>query len=315
MLSHGHSFVRLFTWQLACWGFWAVIAPWTVRLSGRYSLGRLAALGLVLTMVHGAVAAQMTVWFQPYQPVAFYTVRQGLATLWWALVTDRSARVSSPRRRWTRLRRPRTRPAARASRDAARSRADARDPRRAAARNPAALPVQHAERHRRADSHQQQCVGVDDAARAERPDAGDARSAGRAARAARRRAERRQGATSISSARASAIAWRSRTTSTTPAGGSRCRRCSSSRSSRTRCGTASRPGRGGSPRNRRRPTQRCRAAAVGHRQRRRAAATASIHRATPAPACATPGPASSVCTAAPPRSWCGRTPPRELLPS
>ena len=86
MLSHGHSFVRLFTWQLACWGFWAVIAPWTVRLSGRYSLGRLAALGLVLTMVHGAVAAQMTVWFQPYQPVAFYTVRQGLATLWWALV-------------------------------------------------------------------------------------------------------------------------------------------------------------------------------------------------------------------------------------
>ena len=87
MLSHGHSFVRLFTWQLACWGFWAVIAPWTVRLSGRYSLGRLAALGLVLTMVHGAVAAQMTVWFQPYQPVAFYTVRQGLATLWWALRT------------------------------------------------------------------------------------------------------------------------------------------------------------------------------------------------------------------------------------
>ena len=86
MLSHGHSFLRLFTWQLACWGFWAVIAPWTVRLSGRYSLVRLAGLGVLLTIAHGAVAAQMTVWFQPYQPVAFYSFRQALANLWWALV-------------------------------------------------------------------------------------------------------------------------------------------------------------------------------------------------------------------------------------
>ena len=37
-------------------------------------------------MAHGAVAAQMTVWFQPYQPVAFYSFRQALANLWWALV-------------------------------------------------------------------------------------------------------------------------------------------------------------------------------------------------------------------------------------
>ena len=86
MLSHGHSFMRLFTWQLACWGFWAVIAPWTVRLGGRYSLVRLAGLGVLLTLAHGAVAAQMTVWFQPYQPVAFYSFRQALANLWWALV-------------------------------------------------------------------------------------------------------------------------------------------------------------------------------------------------------------------------------------
>ena len=86
MLSHGHSFLRLFTWQLTCWCFWALIAPWTVRLSGRYSLARLAGLGVLLTIAHGAVAAQMTVWFQPYQPVAFYSFRQALANLWWALI-------------------------------------------------------------------------------------------------------------------------------------------------------------------------------------------------------------------------------------
>ena len=54
--------------------------------SGRYSLVRLAGLGVLLTLAHGAVAAQMTVWFQPYQPVAFYSFRQALANLWWALV-------------------------------------------------------------------------------------------------------------------------------------------------------------------------------------------------------------------------------------
>jgi two-component system LytT family sensor kinase len=86
MLSHGHSFLRLFTWQLTCWSFWAIVAPWTVRMSGRQGLARLAGLGMLLTAAHGVVASQMTVWFQPYAPVALYTFRQALATLWWALL-------------------------------------------------------------------------------------------------------------------------------------------------------------------------------------------------------------------------------------
>ena len=86
MLSHGHSFLRLFAWQLASWSFWALVSPWTVRVSGRYGFVRLAGLGVALTVLHGAVAAQMTSWFQPYQPVAWYSFRQALANLWWVLL-------------------------------------------------------------------------------------------------------------------------------------------------------------------------------------------------------------------------------------
>src|SRR5215207_3361565 len=57
MRTHGHSFARILIWQLGCWSFWAVVAPWVIRASGRQGLLRLAALGLALTLAQGALAA------------------------------------------------------------------------------------------------------------------------------------------------------------------------------------------------------------------------------------------------------------------
>ena len=35
MRDHGHSASRIFFWQLAGWGFWAVLAPTVLREGGR----------------------------------------------------------------------------------------------------------------------------------------------------------------------------------------------------------------------------------------------------------------------------------------
>jgi sensor histidine kinase YesM len=86
MLNHGHSFVRMFTWQLACWGLWAAVAPWIVRVSGRVGIARLVALGVALTVVQGLLAAQLTVWLHPYTPVVSYSYRQALQISWPFLV-------------------------------------------------------------------------------------------------------------------------------------------------------------------------------------------------------------------------------------
>ena len=82
MLSHGHSFVRILVWQLGCWCFWAVVAPWVVRMSGRQGFLRLAGLGVVLTVAQGAVAAELAVWLQPYVPIASYDFSHAVAALW-----------------------------------------------------------------------------------------------------------------------------------------------------------------------------------------------------------------------------------------
>jgi sensor histidine kinase YesM len=82
MLNHGHSFVRMFTWQLGCWGLWALVAPWIMRVSGRITLARLLALGVALTVVQGLIAAQLTVWLRPYTPVSTYSFTQALQISW-----------------------------------------------------------------------------------------------------------------------------------------------------------------------------------------------------------------------------------------
>jgi two-component system, LytTR family, sensor kinase len=86
MLDHGHSFLRILTWQLGCWILWVLVAPWIVRGSGRQGVIRLVGLGLLLTAAHGVIAAQLTVWLQPYVEIESYSFRQALANLWWVLI-------------------------------------------------------------------------------------------------------------------------------------------------------------------------------------------------------------------------------------
>lgn len=71
MLNHGHSFLRLFMWQLGCWGFWAIAAPAIVHISSRRrGFVRLAAVGVGLSVLHVLLAAALTFWLQPYMPVS-----------------------------------------------------------------------------------------------------------------------------------------------------------------------------------------------------------------------------------------------------
>jgi hypothetical protein len=83
MLTHGHSFVRLLGWQLGCWSFWAIVAPWVVRVIGRQGFWRLAGLGVALTVLHAVAAAALAVWLQPFVPVVSYDFGRALANLWW----------------------------------------------------------------------------------------------------------------------------------------------------------------------------------------------------------------------------------------
>ena len=85
MLNHGHSFWRILSWQLTSWSFWGLAAAPVLRLSARRSgtkysrLGQpltLLALGMICIASHLAIAAQLTVWFQPYVPRVEYDYRQ-----------------------------------------------------------------------------------------------------------------------------------------------------------------------------------------------------------------------------------------------
>jgi two-component system LytT family sensor kinase len=88
MLSHGHSFVRILAWQLGCWSFWALLAPWMVRMSGGHRFPAIAGLGLLLTAAHFAAVAQLTVWMQPYGEVQTYSFVQALRLFPFLLVVD-----------------------------------------------------------------------------------------------------------------------------------------------------------------------------------------------------------------------------------
>ena len=83
MRTHGHSFVRILAWQLGCWSFWAVVAPWVIRVSGRLGFLRLAGLGVILTVVQGALAAQLAIWVQPFMPLISYGFGHAVGNLWW----------------------------------------------------------------------------------------------------------------------------------------------------------------------------------------------------------------------------------------
>jgi len=86
MLRHGHSFSRIFLWQLASWMFWAVAAPFVLRRGahftssvrrGRAALG-LVLFGVALLTLRAALVSQLTVWFQPFVEVETYDFRQAL---------------------------------------------------------------------------------------------------------------------------------------------------------------------------------------------------------------------------------------------
>lgn len=77
MRGHGHSFWRMLGWQFAAWSFWPLVTPVVWRLGGRLSIERplpprhvvqVVALGALLIGVHTALAAQLSLWFQPFTP-------------------------------------------------------------------------------------------------------------------------------------------------------------------------------------------------------------------------------------------------------
>jgi len=77
MMSHGHSYVRLFTWQWGSWGFWGLVSPLVMRLGGRLTIERplrtrvIGALmmGAALIVAHSALTAVLTVILQPFAPI------------------------------------------------------------------------------------------------------------------------------------------------------------------------------------------------------------------------------------------------------
>jgi two-component system, LytTR family, sensor kinase len=82
MLSHGHSFGRLFFWQFSRWLFWAGVAPVILRQGVTFAQGSKSRrrVGLVvltavgLTVVHLVLASLLTFWLQPYVPIERYTL-------------------------------------------------------------------------------------------------------------------------------------------------------------------------------------------------------------------------------------------------
>ena len=81
MLGHGHSFPRILSWHLGTWLFWAIVSPLVVREGAAFAAHtprrsaagwRLLALAAALLGVHSVVAAQMTIWIQPFIPVVRY---------------------------------------------------------------------------------------------------------------------------------------------------------------------------------------------------------------------------------------------------
>jgi two-component system LytT family sensor kinase len=77
MLGHGHSFARLFGWQLGNWGFWGLVTPLVLHLGGRLNrslpidrgLAGTVVVGLTLVAAHAAANAVFTIWLRPFYPL------------------------------------------------------------------------------------------------------------------------------------------------------------------------------------------------------------------------------------------------------
>jgi two-component system, LytTR family, sensor kinase len=77
MLNHGHSFARMFGWQIGNWGYWALLAPLVLKAGERLGGGQVARLdlalwtlaGLALMALHATVTAAFTVTVQPFYPI------------------------------------------------------------------------------------------------------------------------------------------------------------------------------------------------------------------------------------------------------
>src|SRR4029077_9004010 len=78
MNTHGHAFAPILFWALACWWFWAAVAPLLVAQGARFAdpsrirrreWRRTAALAAVLVAVHIGVDAVVIVLVQPFVPV------------------------------------------------------------------------------------------------------------------------------------------------------------------------------------------------------------------------------------------------------
>jgi hypothetical protein len=81
MLNHGHAFTRMLAWQVSSWCFWGLAAAFVLRLGSRLSIetpiatgrpgraARVALIGAALCAGHMLVAAQLTVWLQPFLPL------------------------------------------------------------------------------------------------------------------------------------------------------------------------------------------------------------------------------------------------------
>ena len=90
MISHGHSFARMFVWQLGAWSVWAFAAPWILRNSARLGVSQLIALGVAMIVVQWVVLGLLTVWLQPLRPIASYTFSDALSVSWATLITVNS---------------------------------------------------------------------------------------------------------------------------------------------------------------------------------------------------------------------------------
>jgi len=77
MMSHGHSYIRLFTWQWGDWAFWGLVSHLVMTVGGRLTIGRpfrkhlvgAVILGPALILTHAALTAVLTSTIQPFSPV------------------------------------------------------------------------------------------------------------------------------------------------------------------------------------------------------------------------------------------------------
>lgn len=89
MLGHGHSFRRMLAWQLTMWAFWTCAAPLVLGRGAAFVARRprtvndslsIVWLGGALIGLHSIVAAQFTIWIQPFVPVESYSFADAWAT-------------------------------------------------------------------------------------------------------------------------------------------------------------------------------------------------------------------------------------------